>query len=116
MKKVLMIILMAGLITPKIAAELRYNIVTNLYYSHPETSDINQVEYRLLVFACIEIENRIKAVNGVKNPPLGDYFKQCEIYLKRIGTPTALRLISDLKLNKMYYSDGSFMRKIWEQF
>jgi len=113
MKKILIATLMMSLFMEVIVAETRYNPINNLIYSHPETPDINQVEYRLLILACIEIENRMVAINGAIRPSEKDFFKQCEFYLKSIGSPTALRLIADMKHNKICYVDGSFMKKIY---
>lgn len=114
MKRLLITLLTMNLLAQNMFAETRYNPINNLIYSHPETSDINQFEYRLLILACIGIENRMIAINGKNRPSVKDFFKQCELYLKRIGSPTALRLIADMKHNKICYADGSFMKKIYE--
>lgn len=114
MKKLLIIILTTSLLAQNIIAEMRYNPITNLMYSHPEKPNIDQVQYCFLLLACAQIEANMKAMNHGKHPSKKSLLNQCSVYLKAIGTPTALRLISDLKSNKICYANGSFMKKIFE--
>lgn len=115
MKKLLITTLIIGLIasTPRIIAEMRYNPLNNILYSYPETPDINQNEYLMLLFGCAQIEARLMAMNNGKQASRKTLFDQCSVYLNAIGTPTALRLIGDLKSNKIHYANGSFMKKIF---
>lgn len=112
MKKLLIIAVIIGCSVLHIGAEMRFNPFNNLIYSHPETSDINQDEYRILLVACIEIEARLITMNGGKRVSKKVALDQFNVYLKAVGTSTALRLIADLKSNKIYYSNGRFMKKI----
>ena len=99
-------------ITSPLFAEMRYNPINNLLYSHPETADINQADYRLLIAGCIALEANMRAMNGGNQPSNNDVLTQCIVLLQAVGTPTALRLIADLKNNTVHYANGSFMKKI----
>lgn len=90
-----------------------YNPITNMFYSDPQSLDINQSEYILLFVACAEIEANIKFHNDGKYPKKKDLLKQVSIFLKKVGTPTALRLLSDLSKDKVFYPDGSVMRNLF---
>lgn len=111
--KRLLIALLIMMGTKQCVAEMRYNPLNDLVYSHPETPDINQDEYRVLVLGCAQIRTRIVAISG-KQPSKKEFFNQCSFYLKAVGTPTALRLLKDIRANVVNYADGSFMRKIVE--
>lgn len=112
MKKTLIVLLIA-VMGINISAEMRYNPINNLLYSHPETPEINQDEYRTLILWCIELEARIIAMNRGLIVSQKDVLDQCNFYLKAIGTATAHRLMKDLKKNKVYYTNGSFMKEIF---
>lgn len=114
MKRMLLVALALGLMPLFIKSEMRYNPVNGLLYSHPESPEINKVEYLLLLAACVQIENNVKAANGSKIVSNKELYNQCVFYLKSIGTPTALRLISDMKKNGVYYANGSYMRKLYD--
>ena len=94
-------------------ANLTYDPITDIIYSEPQLPDINQADYFYLFRDCVVIEANIKLCNKGNYPSKNDALNQLSIYLKRIGTPTALRLMSDLKKNKFFYPDGSVMRHIW---
>ena len=96
-----------------VSAEMRYNPLNNLIYSHPEMSTINQDEYRMLISRCIEIENCIVNINKGIKISSREVLDQCCFYLKLVGTATAFRLMKDLKKNKVYYANGRFMKKIF---
>lgn len=113
MKHLLLALFTINLMTQYAEAEMRYNPLNNLIYSHPETSDINQHEYRLLIAACIEIENRMEAMNGGKPQPKKDVIDQSIFFLKTVNTATALRLIADIKTNTISYANGTFMKKLF---
>ena len=68
-------------------------MVSSFQYTIPAEQNINQDEYcqLFLVIAAMQIQ----AINsGVLGEGL---YKQDETYLKTIGTPTALRMLSDIK-------------------
>jgi hypothetical protein len=96
-------------------AEMMYDPVNDAIYTLPADQNISQDEYRMLIINCIILEANIREANQMKLPSYKEIIKQCKHYLKQIGTPTALRLITDLKKNKIIYPDGSFMRKIAEK-
>ena len=111
MKKTIIITLMLSLLTLNIVAQMRYNSLNGLLYSHPETADINQDEYSLLLESCALIEKTIRAYSA--NPSTKEMKKQSAIYLKAVGTKTALRLLDDLKGNYVYSSNGRKLYKIY---
>ncbi len=116
MRKLILITLMTliiGLGHNQLNAEMRYDPVQNVLYSHPQDSSINHVEYVGLIVACIELSNRLVAMNNGRQIPIKEDLEQAYVYLKSVGTPTALRLIKDLKANAIYYKNGAFMRKIY---
>lgn len=101
MKKLLIAVLWIGLTVVSLSAELRYDAVGNYFYSFPKTADVNISEYNILVVQCGIIINRIDAllIAAGKKGNTKIYSKQVFEYLKQIGTPTALRLLKDLKKN-----------------
>ncbi|MBS1986602.1 hypothetical protein JST99_01575 [Candidatus Dependentiae bacterium] len=62
MKKILMIISFFTVFATSLNAQMRYNPINNRIYSHPETPDINQNEYRMLVLRCAQLEARMKLI------------------------------------------------------
>jgi len=98
------------IIAVSLQADMVYDPVTDSIYSVPQSPDINPAEYACLFYACGVIKQNIKLGNGGTDPSFKDLLNQVSIYLKKIGTPTALRLLSDLKKNKVFYPDGSVMR------
>lgn len=112
-KLLLMTVLILGSIG-HLLAEMRYNPINNLIYSHPETPDINQADYRLLLASCIAIEANMRAMNSGMLPNPKIIIDQCTAYLNSVGTPTALRVIADLNKNTIhYYANGTFMKNIF---
>lgn len=112
MKILLMATLTLGSISSSIA-EMRFNPLNNRYYSYPETPDISQHEYVMLLIDCATIKKRIIAANGEIEPDFQLIIDQYIVYLTAVGTPTALRLIADLKRNAIFLSNGTFLRKFW---
>ncbi len=90
-------------------APMVYDPVSNTIYSTPQTPDINLAEYYSLLEGCLIVDFRTTAVTG----NLKANKKQILRYLKSIGTPTAKRLIKDLKMGAIYFPDGSVCRK-WQ--
>jgi hypothetical protein len=114
MKKLLLsVTLMTCFSNQNIVAEMRYNPLNNLIYSYPETPNINQDEYRMLILGCVEIISRISVVHGGKKLSKKEILDQYEFYLKAVGTSTALRLLADLRNDVINYANGSFMKKIF---
>jgi hypothetical protein len=90
-------------------ANLVYDPVVNAFYSEPQTPDINQAEYFSLLCDCLSITQNIIVLLDGKNLSKKDG-EQIALFLKRIGTPTALRLLSDLKKKTIFYPNGSIAR------
>ena len=113
MKRLLFLASAITFLTQSMFAQMRYDLVSGRIYSHPEMLNINQAEYLTLFLGCVQIAAHMKEINGGIQPPIKNILDQCDFYLKRLGTPTALRLIADLKANAVYYANGSFMDKIF---
>lgn len=111
MQKLLAAILILGSMSSLIA-EMRFNPLNNSYYSYPETPDIDQQEYMLLLADCGVIKERIQAANGGIIPNFQLVINQYAFYLNSVGTPAALRLIADFRNNAVYLPNGTFLRKI----
>lgn len=111
MNKVLAAILMLGSMSSLIA-EMRFNPLTNCYYSYPEVPDINQHEYIMLLIDCGVIKERIIAANLGIQPDAELIINQYALYLNSVGTPTALRLLADFRKNSIHLSNGAFLRNI----
>lgn len=111
MKILLMALLTLGPVS-HLLADMRYNPINNLLYSYPE--NINQAEYRALLVDCMVIENRLIAMNGGLRPAVITIINQCAFYLNSVGTPAALRLISDLNKNTLHYANGTFIKYIFQ--
>ena len=92
---------------------LTYDPVSHAFYTLPMNKDINQEEYRMLVLHCIQLQENIRVINNGIYPSDKNLLQQMISYLKQVGTPAARRLIEDLKKDKIFYPDGSFMRKIF---
>lgn len=89
--------------------DMVYDPVSNAIYSTPQTADINNVEYYNLCISVIIISGRIIESTGKIFSKAGG--KQLIAYLRRVGTPTALRLLNDFKKGAIYFPDGSVCRK-----
>lgn len=113
MKRLFIMILMLGYIAQNMIAEIRYNPINDMWYTYPESPDINPQEYIMLLLGCIGIKDRMMRINGGIQPHSKDILNQYSVYLLSVGTPTALRLMADLKSNTINYADGSFMKKIF---
>jgi hypothetical protein len=97
-----------------ISADMTYDPVNNTIYSTPFSDEINQLEYWYLVQECMIVVNNMKILNGGINPAYKDILKQLEFALKKVKTPTANRLLKDLKKNKVFYPDGSVASKCFD--
>ena len=112
MKKLIFFVLIS--IASSVFADLVYDPTTHVIYCKSKAKNIDQNEYRSLLRHCIQIENNIIVmVKNRKISPKKDFLNQCISYLRKVGTPTALQLIKDLKRDKVYYPDGSVMNKIY---
>jgi hypothetical protein len=90
--------------------DMVYDPIQDIVYSTPQTADINNTEYMLLLHNIGIIGKRIDGATGKISSKAGG--KQLVAYLQRIGTPTALRLIKDCKKGVIYFPDGSVCRKL----
>ena len=101
MKKIFIILL--SFLSLACLAELKQDSTTFRYYSAPQSQGINQDEYHKLVWTCKDIIRQHSAYMaqfaGGGRSSYGVYGAQQKIteYLQRIATPTAVRLLSDLK-------------------
>ncbi len=111
MKKLLILLLTCSATLS--VARMTYDPVTRLVYSLPKSSKVNPVEYNLLVWACIGIDCNMHVPNCYP-PTKKESLHQYSIYLKRIGTPTALRLLDDLKKGKLFYANGAVMGDLFD--
>jgi len=99
-------------------AELMQDAKTFRYYSIPATSDINQLLYHALVWDCKDIQKfwagqqaALKAQfagnnrGGSYQQIYGPLYVRSQIteYLQRVATPTAIRLLEDLKKNNFIF-------------
>lgn len=107
MKKLLLSLLVLVPAT-SLFADMRFDPITGRFYSYPVTADINQLEYDNLFSNCVQISNNLKLWTSPLNPSFKDIFDHCALYLKTINTPTALRLISDIKKNTVHFTNGSY--------
>jgi len=106
------------LLSTQLFGEMKYDPVRDCFFSKPETSEINLLEYNLLLRDCLIIQIRGALVSMVmdtkaqdlermshgqildrladigKNRPIRHHIYD---YLKNIHTPTAQRLRADLK-------------------
>ena len=100
-------------ISPSLLANIVYDPMTNGYYTIPASPKINTAEYIFLFQACIQIEYNMMLNNKGIRQPKKALLKQISRYLKGVGTFTALRLLTDLEKDKVYYPDGSVMKTIF---
>ncbi|MFH1644485.1 MAG: hypothetical protein ABIA74_04910 [bacterium] len=94
MKKLFILILIT-IIVGKAKADMRFDLSSNPIraFSIPMTPDINQDEYHNLYIQC-----GIRVIFAINSGLMGKEIREQEYaYLKSIGTPTALRLLEDLK-------------------
>ena len=105
MKKLLLIALLAG---AALEARVVYDPAANIMWSEPKAPEISMVEYFGLLTACNTIKVNMKASNNGKQPAKKNVFEQAIFWLKRVGTPTALRLIQDIEEDKIFYLNGSY--------
>lgn len=111
MKKQLLPILLFT-VTNILFADMTYDPINNEFITTPVLPEIDQNEYGILYRHCIQMQENIKHYNHGKYPSNKELLKQFSAYLKKVGTATALRLMSDLKKNKIFYPDGTLFRKI----
>lgn len=107
MKKLLISILMISSISMPLLADMVYDPARNLFMTKPESPAINQGAYAALILGCHGIATNIMSLNNNQTPEKAVLLAQYTHYLKRIGTPTALRLIEDLRKDELFYPDGS---------
>ena len=92
------IALLGILTTSVLCAELRVDVANVRVYSLPKSKHINQDEYHMLF---TEIGSGLKPY-GILTAPDKEICV-CYSMLKMIGTPTAHRLISDIKQARKEY-------------
>jgi hypothetical protein len=87
--------------TSSLFSVMQKDPVTNKFYSVPASPEINQEIYNELLFHCFLISDGIiKYSNLTANQKHETIAQLSTLYLQAIGTPTSVRLISDLtKLN-----------------
>ncbi len=86
-----------------------YDPVSHTIYTLPIAKDINQREYRMLMQRCWQISERIKVAKCGLSLSNQEIMDQCINYLNQVGSPTAKRLIEDLKKDTIFYPDGSVL-------
>lgn len=98
-------------------SDLVFDPVSNQCYTLPLSSDINDDEYIGLFFKAVFVVKNMQEVNDAWNDESVLSAEQCLqqvfAFLRRVGTPTALRLLSDLEKNVILYPDGSVFRRIY---
>ncbi len=94
-------------------ADCVYDPAKGTFYTHPMSQGINQGEYRRLVQHCGQISERIKLVKCGLPFSNQEILEQCIKHLNQVGSPTAKRLIEDLKKNTIFYPDGSVLSTIF---
>lgn len=112
MKKLLLSLLLL-VIGTTLFADMRFDPISGRFFSHPQTSDINQQEYDNLFSQCAKIYNNMLIASAPYTPSFKDVVDHCSLYLKRINTPTALRLITDINKNTVHYTNGSYLFKVF---
>jgi len=90
-----------------ILSDMIYDPLQNIIYSSPLSSNIDQSKYVLLLHMCTQINDNMAKMNNGIYPSYNNFMIQTEHALKTIGTPTALRLLADLKKGKIFYPNGS---------
>ncbi len=113
-----MAFLMTGLMSTALFAELMQDAKTFRYYSIPASPEINQLLYHAIVWDCKDIQKfwaeQQAALNtqfagnnrgGSYQQIYGPLYVKTQIteYLQRIATPTAIRLLEDLKKNNFVF-------------
>jgi len=111
MKKFLVFLVLYPVV---LSADLVFDPVRNEFYSSPRTTDINEDEYVALILKCYQVKANIQNASKGYCPDTKHLLKQYFQFLRQIGTSTALRLISDLEKNKIFYPDGSVFHVIFE--
>lgn len=113
MKKLLLVLgLFSGInLIPKFV----YDPITNQLYTSPASDEINADEYVHLILKLNQIIENIgnfnsKFTNDEEVLTPDELLGQCFYFLKQVGTPTALRLLEDLKDNGIYYPNGEYFR------
>lgn len=100
-------------VVPHLSADMVYDPVNNTIYSTPQNSSINNREYVVLLIECGIIVSRIRNNDmwyGQKTSEQ-NILRQIFSHLQKIGTPTALRLLTDLQRDCLFYPDGSIAIK-----
>lgn len=117
MKKLLLVLVLSSGIN--ILPKLVYDPVKNEFYTCPIDNKINEDEYISLYFKFLQVIKNIIDVNS-QMPIANDweelspteYLAQGFCFLKQVGTPTALRLLEDIKENAVYFPNGEFFKSI----
>ena len=106
MKKMFLISLFMVTTTP-LLADMVYDPVQDTIYSNPQTPDLNQNEYRKLLSTCIQIQINLKKLSPGRRFSKRELLSHFSPFLRNIGSSTALRLLSDLENDILYYPNGS---------
>ena len=94
MKKALITILSIAL-TSTAMADIKYNNYSHTFYSLPQNAEINQQQYHdLFLQVAILSSKKAKLMKLSENQHISSY-------LLTLGTPTALRLLSDISAGGM---------------
>ena len=92
MKKIFTLILITGA-AATLQADIRVDVATGQVFTIPASAKINQCEFHNLFTQC-----GIRRIFAINSGLMGkEIHKQEDAYLSSIGTPTALRLLSDMK-------------------
>lgn len=98
--------------------ELIFDPVSNNYYTYPLDPKINGNEYAGLLLNVLQIGDNIlnadEAFDDENEVKPEEILNQIFVYLKSVGTPTALRLLHDLRKNIILYPNGAVFRKIFD--
>ena len=110
MKKLIFFVLIS--IASSVFADMVFDPVTNRAYCKTNAKNIDQAEYGMLCIHCLQLSVNIETNKGRTGTK--ELLNQVIIvYLKKIGSPTALQLLKDLKKGIIYRPDGSVMITIF---
>ena len=98
MKKRLIVVALGLILSAPLLAKIEKDHVTNKFYSTPATPDINQEEFDDLLFRCWFVAGKIMEHPGIKDDDKKQTIADVTTsFLLEVGTPTAFRLLSDLR-------------------
>jgi len=103
MKKIFLITLFTAF-TSSMVADMQFQKSTNTYSTSPDAHNIDQKAYNELVWFLEFMNVNFSTHYVVKNDAVKTNQAACnmiEIYLRAIGTPTALRILADLQKLKI---------------